>query len=335
MKISKILNIKNDIALVLSALTIRIIAPIPGKGKIGIEIPNNNPYTLYMIPLIYSDVFKNTKNKLPILLGTNIYNKISIIDLTDMPHILIAGATGQGKSIGINVMITSLILKKNPYELKFIMIDPKKVELSIYNKIEKYYIAKIKNSKNAIITDIKETENILKYLSIEMNNRYNLLKKYYSKNIIEYNEKFHYTNEKYLPYIVLIIDEFADLIMTNNKNIEFYITKLSQLSRAVGIHIIIATQRPSVNIITGSIKANFPARIAFRVASKIDSKIILDHSGAEQLIGKGDMLFYNGNEIIRLQCPFLNNKDLIKLINSYKEKILSKISIKNFYLPNK
>lgn len=288
-----------------------------------------------MMPLIYSDIFKNSKKKLPILLGIDIYKKIFIIDLTNMPHILIAGATGQGKSVGINIMITSLILKKNPYELKFIMIDPKKVELFFYKKIAKYYIAKTKKYKNYIITDIDQAEFILKSLCIEMNNRYNILKKNFKRNIIEYNYNLDFTNSKYLPYIVLIIDEFADLIMSNNKKIEFYITKLSQLSRAVGIHIIIATQRPSVNIISGSIKTNFPARIAFRVSSKIDSRIILDNSGAEQLTGKGDMLFYNENELIRLQCPFLNTQDLNNIINSYKEKILKNIHIKEYYLPDK
>lgn len=285
------------------------------------------------MPLLFSNTFKNITKQLPILLGTNIYNKIYIMDLIDMPHLLIAGATGQGKSIGINVMILSLILKKTPYELKFIMIDPKQVELLIYNKIAKYYLAKIKNASNYIITDLHEAENILQSLCIEMNNRYNILKKYLKKNIIEYNATLHYTNIKYLPYIVLIIDEFADLMLKKNKNIELYITKLSQLSRAVGIHIIIATQRPSVNIITGSIKANFPARIAFRVSSKIDSRIILDHLGAEQLIGKGDMLFYNGNELIRLQCPFLNTNELNQIITSYQKEILNSLSIKEYYLP--
>ncbi|WGH26240.1 MAG: FtsK/SpoIIIE domain-containing protein, partial [Candidatus Bostrichicola ureolyticus] len=324
-RIAKIKNLENEIALNLSAIYVRIIAPIPGQGTIGIEIPNKNPIPVYIKHVILSPIFKKAIMELPIIIGINIYNKPFIVDLTKMPHLLIAGATGQGKSVGLNAIIISLLCKKKHYELKFVMIDTKKVELYQYKKID-FFLAKIPNDDEYIITDANRAKDVLNALCKEMDRRYNILKKKMVRNIQEYNKKY-----KILPYIVLIIDEFADLII-NVKEIEIYILRLSRLSRAVGIHLIIATQRPSVNIITGIIKANFPSRIAFKVASKVDSITILDTIGADKLMGKGDMLFYNGSEIIRLQCPFIDTHDIETIINNYKKtnKIMKN---DNFKLP--
>ncbi len=318
-RISKIKNLKNEIALNLSAISIRIIAPIPGKGSIGIEIPNHHRYPVYMKDILFSEESnkKSHKMELPISLGKTVFNEIFIIDLAKMPHLLIAGSTGQGKSVGLNVMIVFLLYKKNPKDIKFILIDPKKVELSIYKKISKSYFATLPNSIDPIITDLHKVKNILNSLCKEMDQRYAILEKYKVRNIQEYNN-IKYNNKYHLPYIILIIDEFADLNINNRKKqIETYITRLAQLARAVGIHLIIATQRPSVDVITGLIKSNFTARIAFRVSSKIDSRTILDCTGAEQLIGKGDLLFYNKNELIRLQCPFMELSDIKKIIDFY------------------
>ncbi|WP_185871972.1 DNA translocase FtsK 4TM domain-containing protein [Blattabacterium cuenoti] len=320
-RISKIKNLKNEIALNLSAISIRIIAPIPGKGSIGIEIPNYNRHTVYMKDIIFSEESKKKsyQMELPIILGKNVFNKIFIIDLVKMPHLLIAGSTGQGKSVILNIIIIFLLYKKNPENIKFVLIDPKKVELSIYRKISKSYFATIPNSIEPIITDLHKIKNILNSLCKEMDNRYAILEKNKVRNIQEYNNIKH--NKKYhLPYIILIIDEFADLIFSfrQNKQIETYITRLAQIARAVGIHLIIATQRPSVDVITGLIKSNFTARIAFRVSSKIDSRTILDCTGAEKLIGKGDLLFSNKNELIRLQSPFIDLQDIKKIVNYYK-----------------
>ncbi|ACY40337.1 cell division protein [Blattabacterium sp. (Blattella germanica) str. Bge] len=316
-RISKIKNLKNEIALNLSAISIRIIAPMPGKGSIGIEIPNHNRYPVYMKDILFSEESHKMSHEmeLPISLGKTVFNKIFVIDLTKMPHLLIAGSTGQGKSVGLNVMIIFLLYQKNPEDIKFILIDPKKVELSVYKKISKSYFAAIPNSIEPIITDLHQVKNILNSLCKEMDKRYALLEKYKVRNIQEYNQKYH------LPYIILIIDEFADLSFSfyQKKQIETYITRLAQLARAVGIHLIIATQRPSVDVITGLIKSNFTARIAFRVSSKIDSRTILDCSGAEQLIGKGDLLFSNRNELIRLQCPFIDLSDIQKIVDFYKK----------------
>ncbi|WP_185876588.1 DNA translocase FtsK 4TM domain-containing protein [Blattabacterium cuenoti] len=320
-RISKIKNLKNEIALNISARSIRIIAPIPGKGSIGIEIPNHNRDYIYMKDILFSEENnkKIHKMELPILLGKTVFNKNFFIDLAQMPHLLIAGATGQGKSVGLNVMIIFLLYKKNPENIKFILIDPKKVELSIYRKISKSYFATIPNSIDPIITDFEKAKDILNSLCKEMDKRYSILEKNKVRNIQEYNIKH---NKKYhIPYIILVIDEFADLnfYFRKNKIIETYIVRLAQIARAVGIHMIIATQRPSVDVITGLIKSNFTARIAFRVSSKIDSKTILDCSGAEQLIGKGDFLFSNKNELIRLQCPFIDLSDIEKIVNFYKK----------------
>ncbi len=314
-RISKIKNLKNEIALNLSAISIRIIAPMPGKGSIGIEIPNHNRYPVYMKDILFSEESnkKSHQMELPISLGKTVFNKIFVIDLAKMPHLLIAGSTGQGKSVGLNVMIIFLLYQKNPEDIKFILIDPKKVELSIYKKISKSYFATLPNSIEPIITDLHQVKNILNSLCKEMDKRYAILEKSKVRNIQEYNKKYH------LPYIILIIDEFADLSLSfhQKKQIETYITRLAQLARAVGIHLIIATQRPSVDVITGLIKSNFTARIAFRVSSKIDSRTILDCTGAEQLIGKGDFLFSNQNELIRLQCPFIDLSDIQKIVDFY------------------
>ena len=318
-RISKIKNLEDDIALSLSALGIRIIAPIPGKGTIGIEVPNKKPSIVSMKSVLSSQKFQNTKMDLPIALGKTISNETFVIDLAKMPHLLMAGATGQGKSVGLNAVLASLLYKKHPAEVKFVLVDPKKVELTLFNKIERHYLAKLPVTEEAIITDTKMVINTLNSLCIEMDNRYDLLKNAYVRNIKEYNTKFiarkpnPENGHKFLPYIVLVIDEFADLIMTAGKEIEAPIARLAQLARAIGIHLIVATQRPSVNVITGIIKANFPVRVAFRVTSKIDSRTILDSQGADQLIGKGDMLISTGNELTRLQCAFIDTPEVENL----------------------
>lgn len=318
-RISKIKNLEDDIALSLSALGIRIIAPIPGKGTIGIEVPNKKPTMVSMKSVISSTRFQKSEMQLPIALGKTISNETFVVDLAKMPHLLMAGATGQGKSVGLNVILTSLLYKKHPAEVKFVLVDPKKVELTLFNKIERHYLAKLPDSEEAIITDTTKVINTLNSLCIEMDNRYDLLKTAFVRNIKEYNTKFKArklnpeNGHKYLPYIVLVIDEFADLIMTAGKEVETPIARLAQLARAIGIHLIVATQRPSVNVITGLIKANFPARAAFRVTSKIDSRTILDAPGADQLIGKGDMLYSGGSEVIRLQCAFVDTPEIEKI----------------------
>lgn len=318
-RISKIKNLEDDIALSLSALGIRIIAPIPGKGTIGIEVPNQNPQIVSMKSMLNSSEYKNSKYDLPIVIGRTISNVPYVADLSKMPHLLMAGATGQGKSVGLNVIIASLLYRKHPAEIKFVMVDPKKVELSLYTKIERHFLAKLPDAEEAIITDIRKVVRTLNSLCIEMDQRYDLLKDAQVKNIKEYNKKYTSrvlnpeSGHRYLPYIILVIDEFADLIMTAGKEIEMPIARLAQLARAIGIHLIIATQRPSVNIITGVIKANFPVRVAFRVASKIDSRTILDMGGADQLIGRGDMLLSTGNEIIRLQCALIDTEEIEKM----------------------
>jgi S-DNA-T family DNA segregation ATPase FtsK/SpoIIIE len=318
-RISKIKNLEDDIALSLAALGIRIIAPIPGKGTIGIEVPNKNPSIVSMKSVLSTEKFQKSKMELPMALGKTISNETYVIDLVKMPHLLMAGATGQGKSVGLNAILTSLLFKKHPAEVKFVLVDPKKVELTLFNKIERHYLAKLPDSAEAIITDTKTVVNTLNSLCIEMDNRYDLLKDAYVRNIKEYNQKFKArklnpeNGHKFLPYIVLVIDEFADLIMTAGKEIEAPIARLAQLARAVGIHLIVATQRPSVNVITGIIKANFPVRVAFRVTSKIDSRTILDSQGADQLIGKGDMLISTGNTLTRLQCAFVDTPEIDKI----------------------
>ncbi len=315
-RISKIKNLEDDIALSLSALGIRIIAPIPGKGTIGIEVPNQNPAIVGMKTIITSEKFRNNHYDLPFAIGRTISNEEFVADLTKMPHILMAGATGQGKSVGLNAIITSLLYKKHPSELKFVMVDPKKVELTLFSKIERHYLAKLPDSDEAIITDTRKVVRTLNSLNIEMDNRYDLLKDAQVRNIKEYNTKFiarklnPLQGHKFMPYIVVVIDEFADLILTAGKEVEHPITRLAQLARAIGIHLVIATQRPSVNIITGTIKANFPARIAFRVISKIDSRTILDTGGADQLIGRGDLLMSQGGDMIRLQCAFIDTHEV-------------------------
>ena len=315
-RIAKIKSLEDDIALSLAALGIRIIAPIPGKGTIGIEVPNKKPTTVYMRSMIMAQKFQNAEMELPIVFGKTISNETFVADLTKMPHLLMAGATGQGKSVGINVVLSSLLYKKHPAEVKFVLVDPKKVELSIFETIERHFLAKLPDSEEAIITDNKKVVNTLNSLCIEMDNRYELLKNAQVRNIKEYNAKFKARqlnpNEghRFLPYIVLVVDEFADLIMTAGKEVELPIARLAQLARAIGIHLIIATQRPSTNVITGIIKANFPTRVAFKVSSKIDSKIILDGSGAEQLIGRGDMLYSQGNEPVRIQCAFVDTPEI-------------------------
>ena len=318
-RISKIKNLEDDIALSLSALGIRIIAPIPGKGTIGIEVPNKNPEIVSMRSLLSSDRFQKSSYDLPLVLGKTISNETFIVDLAKLPHILMAGATGQGKSVGLNTIITSLLYKKHPSEIKFIMVDPKKVELSLFTKIERHFLAKLPDSEEAIITDTKKVIRTLNSLNIEMDSRYDLLQDAQVRNIREYNEKFisrklnPNNGHHYLPYLILVVDEFADLIMTAGREIETPLTRLAQLARAIGIHLIIATQRPSVNIITGTIKANFPARIAFRVISKIDSRTILDTGGADQLVGRGDMLLSTGSDLIRLQGAFVDTPEIEKM----------------------
>ncbi|MCA0931120.1 DNA translocase FtsK [Lutimonas saemankumensis] len=318
-RISKIKNLEDDIALSLSALGIRIIAPIPGRGTIGIEVPNKKPSIVSMKSVLSSQKFQNNKMDLPIALGKTISNETYVIDLAKMPHLLMAGATGQGKSVGLNAVLASLLYKRHPAEVKFVLVDPKKVELTLFNKIERHYLAKLPDTEEAIITDTKMVINTLNSLCIEMDNRYDLLKNAYVRNIKEYNNKFiarklnPENGHRYLPYIILVIDEFADLIMTAGKEIEGPIARLAQLARAIGIHLIVATQRPSVNVITGIIKANFPARVAFRVTSKIDSRTILDSQGADQLIGKGDMLISTGNDLTRLQCAFIDTPEVEQL----------------------
>ena len=325
-RISKIKNLEDDIALSLAALGIRIIAPIPGKGTIGIEVPNKKPETVSMRSVLASEKFQNNKYALPCAIGKTISNETYVFDLAKMPHILMAGATGQGKSVGLNAIIASLLYSKHPSDLKFIMVDPKKVELTLYNRIERHYLAKLPDSEDAIITDVKQVVRTLNSLCIEMDQRYDLLKAAQCRNIIEYNEKFKARRllptegHRYLPYIVLVVDEFADLIMTAGRDVEGPIARLAQLARAIGIHLIIATQRPSVNIITGSIKANFPARIAFRVISQVDSKTILDQSGANQLIGRGDMLLSTGNDLVRLQCAFIDTPEVEEVTNFIGEQ---------------
>lgn len=320
-RISKIKNLEDDIALNLSALGIRIIAPIPGKGTIGIEVPNQQPEVVSMRSLITSRKFQESKFDLAIALGKTISNETYVFDLAKMPHLLVAGATGQGKSVGLNVILASLLYRKHPSQLKFVLIDPKKVELTLYQKIERHYLAKIPDAEEAIITDTQKVIYTLNSLCIEMDSRYDLLKKAQVRNLKEYNHKFikrqlnPENGHKYLPYIVVIIDEFADLIMTAGREVETPLARLAQLARAIGIHLVIATQRPTTNIITGVIKANFPARIAFRVTSMIDSRTILDSPGANQLIGRGDMLFAPGSELIRLQCGFIDIPELEQITN--------------------
>jgi S-DNA-T family DNA segregation ATPase FtsK/SpoIIIE len=318
-RISRIKNLEDDIALSLSALGIRIIAPIPGKGTIGIEVPNVKKSIVGMRSLLASDKFQKNDYALHIALGKKIDNENFIVDLATMPHLLMAGATGQGKSVGLNAILVSLLYKKHPSQLKFVLVDPKKVELSIYRTIEKHFLAKLPGEDDAIITDTRKVVNTLNALCIEMDERYDLLKEAGCRNIREYNEKFASRKlnpekgHKFLPFIVLVIDEFADLIMTAGKEIETPIARLAQLARAIGIHLIVATQRPSVNIITGTIKANFPARIAFKVSSKIDSRTILDVGGAEQLIGRGDMLVSYQGEVTRVQCVFVDTPEVEKV----------------------
>jgi len=320
-RISRIKNLEDDIALSLAALGIRIIAPIPGKGTIGIEVPNTRKTVVSMKTLLASDKFQNNAFSLPIAIGKKIDNENFIVDLASMPHLLMAGATGQGKSVGLNAILVSLLYKKHPSQLKFVLVDPKKVELSIYKLIEKHFLAKLPGEEEAIITDTKKVVHTLNAMCIEMDNRYDLLKEAGCRNIREYNEKFiarklnPEKGHQFLPFIVLVVDEFADLIMTAGKEVEMPIARLAQLARAIGIHLIIATQRPSVNIITGTIKANFPARIAFKVSSKIDSRTILDAGGAEQLIGKGDMLISYNGELVRLQCAFVDTPEVDKIVD--------------------
>ena len=315
-RISKIKSLEDDIALSLSALGIRIIAPMPGMGTIGIEVPNKNREMVSMRSMITSEVFSNSKFDLPIVLGKTISNEIYVADLAKMPHLLMAGATGQGKSVGLNVLLTSLIYKKHPSQLKLVLVDPKKVELTLFNKLERHFLAKLPDSEEPIITDTKKVVNTLNSLCIEMDNRYNLLKDGGCRNLKEYNAKFvkrrlnPEKGHRFLPYIVLIIDELADLMMTAGKEVEQPIARLAQLARAIGIHLVVATQRPSVNVITGLIKANFPARLSFKVTSKIDSRTILDTGGAEQLVGMGDMLLSSNSDIIRLQCPFVDTNEI-------------------------
>ena len=318
-RISKIKNLEDDIALSLSALGIRIIAPIPGRGTIGIEVPNQNPATVSMKAVLSSEKFQKAEMELPIALGKTISNETFVTDLAKMPHLLMAGATGQGKSVGLNTILASLLYKKHPAQVKFVLVDPKKVELTLFNKIERHFLAKLPDTEEAIITDTKKVINTLNSLCIEMDQRYDLLQKAQCRNIVEYNKKFiarklnPNDDHRYLPYIVLVIDEFADLIMTAGKEVETPIARLAQLARAIGIHLIVATQRPSVNVITGIIKANFPARIAFRVTSKIDSRTILDAGGADQLIGRGDMLIALGSELTRIQCAFIDTPEVEKV----------------------
>ena len=325
-RIAKIKNLEDDIALSLSALGIRIIAPIPGRGTIGIEVPNQKPEIVSMRSIIASKKFQESTYELPIALGKTISNETFMVDLAKMPHILVAGATGQGKSVGLNAIITSLLYKKHPSQLKFVLVDPKKVELNLYSSLEKHFLAKMPDEEDAIITDIQKVKNTLNSVNIEMDSRYDLLKKAHVRNIIEYNTKFigrrlnPEKGHRYLPYIVVIVDEFADLIMTAGKEVELPIARIAQLARAVGIHMIIATQRPSINIITGVIKANFPTRIAFKVASMIDSRTILDTPGANQLIGKGDMLVSSGSTMTRVQCAFVDTPEVERICEFVAEQ---------------
>lgn len=320
-KISRIKNLEDDIALSLAALGIRIIAPIPGKGTIGIEVPNKNREMVSIRSVLSSPSFTKSDKELPVALGKTISNELFVIDLTKMPHLLVAGATGQGKSVGLNVILTSLLYKRHPSQLKFVLVDPKKVEMSLFSKIERHYLAKLPNSEEAIITDTKKVVYTLNSLCIEMENRYEMLKDAGAKNLKEYNAKFvsrklnPKEGHRFLPYIVLVIDELADLMMTAGKEVETPIARLAQLARAIGIHLVVATQRPSVNVITGVIKANFPARLSFRVTSKIDSRTILDTGGADQLVGQGDMLLAAGSEITRLQSPFVDTPELDKIVD--------------------
>lgn len=325
-RISKIQNLEDDIALSLSALGIRIIAPIPGRGTIGIEVPNSDPMTVSMRSIIASKKFQTTKFDLPIAFGKTISNESFMIDLTKAPHLLVAGATGQGKSVGLNAIITSLLYKKHPSQLKLVLVDPKKVELNIYSKIERHFLAKLPDEDDPIITDVQRVVTTLNSLTVEMDTRYDLLKKAHARNIKEYNHKFvkrqlnPNKGHHFLPYIVVIIDEFADLIMTAGKEVELPIARIAQLARAVGIHMIIATQRPSTNIITGVIKANFPTRVAFKVASMIDSRTILDSPGANQLIGRGDMLISQGSDLVRVQCAFVDTPEVEKIVDYIGEQ---------------
>lgn len=318
-KISRIKNLEDDIALSLSALGIRIIAPIPGKGTIGIEVPNKNREMVSIRSMLSTQAFAKTDKELPIALGKTISNEAFVIDLAKMPHLLVAGATGQGKSVGLNVILTSLIYKRHPSQLKFVLVDPKKVEMSLFSKLERHYMAKLPNSEEAIITDTRKVVHTLNSLCIEMENRYEILKDAGARNLKEYNAKFvarklnPKEGHRFLPYIVLVIDELADLMMTAGKEVETPIARLAQLARAIGIHLVVATQRPSVNVITGVIKANFPARLSFRVTSKVDSRTILDTGGADQLVGMGDMLLSSGSDIIRLQCPFVDTPEIEKV----------------------
>ena len=318
-RISKIKSLSDDIALSLAANGIRIIAPIPGRGTIGIEVPNSKPEMVSMRVMIASEKFQNSDMELPIVIGKTIANETFVFDLTKAPHLLCAGATGQGKSVGLNAILVSILYKKHPAQVKFVMVDPKKVELTLYNKIERHFLAKLPDTEEAIITDTSKVVNTMNSLCIEMDDRYDLLKDAQVRNIKEYNQKFierrlnPENGHRYMPYIVVVIDEFADLIMTAGKEIEHPIARLAQLARAIGIHLIVATQRPSVNVITGMIKANFPVRIAFRVSSGVDSKTILDSTGAEQLIGRGDMLISFGNDLTRLQCAFVDTEEVERI----------------------
>ena len=316
---AKIRGLEDDIALSLSALGIRIIAPIPGKGTIGIEVPNSNPKIVSGQSIIGSKKFQESTYDLPIALGKTITNEVFMVDLCKMPHVLVAGATGQGKSVGLNAIITSLLYKKHPAELKFVLVDPKKVEFSIYSVIEHHFLAKLPDGEDAIITDVTKVVQTLNSICVEMDTRYDLLKAAHVRNIKEYNEKFinrrlnPEKGHKFMPYIVVVIDEFGDLIMTAGKDVELPIARIAQLARAVGIHMIIATQRPTTNIITGTIKANFPARIAFRVSAMVDSRTILDRPGANQLIGRGDMLFLQGADPVRVQCAFIDTPEVAEI----------------------
>ncbi|SKC45337.1 FtsK/SpoIIIE family DNA translocase [Ohtaekwangia koreensis] len=319
-KISRIKNLEDDIALSLSALGIRIIAPIPGKGTIGIEVPNKNREMVSIRSVFASAAFSKTDKELPVAMGKTISNEVLVIDLAKMPHLLVAGATGQGKSVGLNVILASLLYKRHPSQLKFVLVDPKKVEMSLFSKIERHYLAKLPNAEEAIITDTKKVVHTLNSLCIEMENRYEILKDAGARNLKEYNAKFvarklnPKEGHRFLPYIVLVIDELADLMMTAGKEVETPIARLAQLARAIGIHLVVATQRPSVNVITGVIKANFPARLSFRVTSKVDSRTILDSGGADQLVGQGDMLLSTGSDVIRIQCPFVDTPEIERVV---------------------
>ncbi|MEM6299204.1 MAG: DNA translocase FtsK, partial [Bacteroidota bacterium] len=335
-KISQIRNLEDDIALNLAALGIRIIAPMPGRGTIGIEVPNKDRETVSLKSLIQSKVFRETKKDLPVVFGKTISNEVFITDLAKMPHLLIGGATGQGKSVGINVLLTSLLYKRHPGELKIVLIDPKKVEFSLYNKLQKHFIAHLPDSSESVITESDEAIRVLNALCVEMDKRYTLLKRAKCRQVKEYNAKMlsgkisMEDGHRFLPYIVIVIDELADLMLTVGKSIEKPIARLAQMARAVGMHMVVATQRPSVNVLTGVIKANFPARMAFRVTSKVDSRVVLDMGGAEQLVGRGDMLLSNGSEVIRLQCAFIDTEEVEGICD-----FVSKQDgyVKKFYLP--